>query len=59
MNIDKQRKEALAEAEKLSREEFERYFALEIFDDLGYSVQVYPESQVQEKLNQNWKYVEE
>lgn len=37
----------------------QRYFALEIFDDLGYSVEVYPESQVQEKLNQNWKYVEE
>lgn len=59
MNIDKQRKEALAQAEKLSREDFERHFALEIFDDLGYSVQVYPESQVNEKLNQNWNYVEE
>lgn len=59
MNIDTQRKNSLAFAEKLSREESERYFALEIFDDIGYSVEVYPESEVQEKLNQNWKYVEE
>ena len=58
-DIATQRQKALALAEHLSREEFERHFALEIFDDLGYSVEVYPESEVQEKLNQNWNYVEE
>lgn len=57
--IKTQREKALALAETMSREEFERYFALEIFDDIGYSVEVYPESEVQEKLNQNWNYVEE
>lgn len=59
MDIQTQRKKALALAERLSREDFERHFALEIFDDIGYSVEVYPESEVQIMLNRNWKYVEE
>lgn len=59
MDIQTQRKKALALAEHLSREDFERHFALEIFDDIGYSVEVYPESEVQIMLNRNWKYVEE
>ena len=59
LSIQTQRKNALALAEQQSREEMERYFALEIFDDLGFSVEVFPESLVAEMQKQGWNYVEE
>jgi hypothetical protein len=58
-SIQEQRRDALALAEKKSREEMERHFALEIFDDIGYSIEVYPENEVAEMQQQGWNYVEE